>query len=144
MSETRDEAARTELRITSEEARHVADLLRYAVSLNTTAGLLSPTQRRLATSTYKAVELAALVLEGRSFDEAVEESNRNWTGSLEEDHRRALELLQQNRDALREAMSGRLSPELIAEYLEVQEDQFLELVRQTNTAEESGPEEREG
>ena len=138
MSETRDEAARTELRITSEEARHVADLLRYAVSLNTTAGLLSPTQRRLATSTYKAVELAALVLEGRSFDEAVEESNRNWTGSLEEDHRRALELLQQNRDALREAMSGRLGPELLAEYLEVQEDQFLELVRQKNTAHKQG------
>jgi len=144
MSETRDEAARTELRITSEEARHVADLLRYAVSLNTTAGLLSPTQRRLATSTYKAVELAALVLEGRSFDEAVEESNRNWTGSLEEDHRRALELLQQNRDALREAMSGRLGPELLAEYLEVQEDQFLELVRQKNTAEKRGPDEQEG
>jgi hypothetical protein len=143
MSETRDEAARTELRITSEEARHVADLLRYAVSLNTTAGLLSPTQRRLATSTYKAVELAALVLEGRSFDEAVEESNRNWTGSLEEDHRRALELLQQNRDALREAMSGRLGPELLAEYLEVQEDQFLELVRQKNTAEKRGPDEQE-
>jgi hypothetical protein len=143
MSETRDEAARTELRITSEEARHVADLLRYAVSLNTTAGLLSPTQRRLATSTYKAVELAALVLEGRSFDEAVEESNRNWTGSLEEDHRRALELLQQNRDALREAMSGRLGPELLAEFLEVQEDQFLELVRQS-TAGKRGPEEQEG
>jgi hypothetical protein len=143
MSETRDEAARTELRITSEEARHVADLLRYAVSLNTTAGLLSPTQRRLATSTYKAVELAALVLEGRSFDEAVEESNRNWTGSLEEDHRRALDLLQQNRDALREAMSGRLGPELLAEFLEVQEDQFLELVRQKNTAEKRDPEEQE-
>ena len=144
MSETRDEAARTELRITSEEARHVADLLRYAVSLNTTAGLLSPTQRRLATSTYKAVELAALILEGRSFDEAVEESNRNWTGSLEEDHRRALELLQQNRDALREAMSSRLGPELLAEFLEVQEDQFLELVRQKNIAEKRGPEEQEG
>ena len=143
MSETRDEAARTELRITSEETRHVADLLRYAVSLNTTAGLLSPTQRRLATSTYKAVELAALVLEGRSFDEAVEESNKIWTGSLEEDHRRALELLQQNRDALREAMSGRLGPELLAEYLEVQEDQFLELVRQKNTAEKRGPDEQE-
>ncbi len=144
MSETRDEAARAELRITSEEARHVADLLRYAVSLNTTAGLLSPPQRRLATSTYKAVELAALILEGRTFDEAVEESNRNWTGSLEEDHRRALELLQQNRDALREAMSGRLGPELLAEFLEVQEDQFLELVRQKNTAEKRDPEEQEG
>ena len=138
------ETAPTELRITAEEARRIADLLRYTISLNTTAGLVSPTQRRLATSTYKAVELAALVLEGRSFDEAVEESNRNWTGSLEEDHRRALELLQQNRDALREAMSGRLGPELLAEFLEVQEDQFLELVRQRNTAEERSPEEREG
>src|ERR671916_1751073 len=144
MSETRDEAARTELRITSEEARHVADLLRYAVSLNTTAGLLSPTQRRLASPTYKAVELAALILEGKSFEEAVEESNRTWTGSLEEDHRRALEFLQQKRDALREAMSGRLGPELLAEYLEVQEDQFLELIRQKNMAEKRGPEEREG
>ena len=138
MSETRDEAARTELRITSEEARHVADLLRYAVSLNTTAGLLSPTQRRLATSTYKAVELAALVLEGKSLEEAVEESNRNWTGSLEEDHRRALELLQQTRGALIEAMSGRLGPELLAEYLEVQENQFVELVRQNYTAQKQG------
>jgi hypothetical protein len=139
MPETRDEATRAELRITSEEARHVADLLRYAVSLNTTAGLLSPTQRRLATSTYKAVELAALVLEGKSFEEAVEESNRNWTGSLEEDHRRALELLQQTRGALIEAMSGRLGPELLAEYLEVQEDQFVELVRQKNIAQKQGP-----
>ncbi|HEX2182082.1 MAG TPA: hypothetical protein VHH10_07330 [Rubrobacteraceae bacterium] len=139
MPEIQDEAGRTELRITSEEARYVADLLRYAVSLNTTAGLLSPTQRRLATPTYRAAELAALILEGRSFEEAVEESNRNWTGSLEEDHRRALELLQQKRDALREAMSGRLGPELLAEYLEVREDQFLELVRQKNTAVEKGP-----
>jgi hypothetical protein len=143
MPGTRDEADRTELRITGEEARHVADLLRYAVSLNTTAGLVSPTQRRLATSTYKAVELAALVLEGKTFEEAVEESNKNWTGSLEEDHRRSLELLQQNRDALREAMSGRMTPELLAEYLEVQENQFLELVRQ-NAAQKSRPQAPEG
>ena len=143
MSETRDEAGRTELRITGQEARHVADLLRYAVSLNTTAGLISPTQRRLATSTYKAVELAALVLEGKTFEEAVEEANNNWTGSLEEDHRRALELLQQKRDTLKEAMSGRLDPELLAEYLEVQENQFLELVR-PNTAKKRSPEERKG
>src|ERR687890_208710 len=126
MPETPDEAGRAELRITSEEARHVADLLRYAVSLNTTAGLLSPTQRRLATPTYKAVELAALVLEGKTFEEAVEESNRIWTGSLKEDHRRALELLYKERDALREAMSGRMTSEQLAEYLEVQENQFLE------------------
>ncbi|HEX4993130.1 MAG TPA: hypothetical protein VFV45_07835 [Rubrobacteraceae bacterium] len=143
MSETRDEAGRTELRITEQEARHVADLLRYAVSLNTTVGLISPTQRRLATSTYKAVELAALVLEGKTFEEAVEEANNVWTGSLEEDHRRALELLQQKRDTLKEAMSGRLDPELLAEYLEVQENQFLELVR-PNTAKKRSPEERKG
>ncbi len=139
MPETRGEANRTELRITGEEARHVAALLRYAISLNTTAGLVSPTQRRLATSTYKAVELAALILEGKTFDEAVEESDRVWTGSLEEDHQRALELLQKNRETLREAMSGRLPPERLAEYLEVQESQFLELIR-PNTAKKQGPE----
>ena len=143
MSETRDEAGRTDLRITEQEARHVADLLRYAVSLNTTVGLISPTQRRLATSTYKAVELAALVLEGKTFEEAVEEANNTWTGSLEEDHHRALELLQQKRDTLKDAMSGRLDPELLAEYLEVQENQFLELVR-PNTAKKRSPEERKG
>ena len=143
MSETRDEAGKTELRITEQEARHLADLLRYAVSLNTTVGLISPTQRRLATSTYKAVELAALVLEGKTFEEAVEEANNNWTGSLEEDHRRALKLLQQKRDTLKEAMSGRLDPELLAEYLEVQENQFLELVR-PNAAKKQSPEERKG
>ena len=144
MEVDRSDTGQARLRITTEEARHVANLLRYAVSLNTTAGLLSPTQRRLASPTYKAVELAALILEGKSFEEAVEESNRTWTGSLKEDHRRALEFLQQKRDALREAMSGRLGPELLAEFLEVQEDQFLELVRQKNTAEKRDPEEQEG
>jgi hypothetical protein len=124
---------RVRLRITAEEARRVADLLRYAISLNTTTGLVFPTQRRLATSTYRAVELAALVLEGKSFEKAVEESNKTWTGSLEEDHRRALELLQRQRDALRQAMSGYLPPGQLAEYLEVSQDQFLELVR-PNTA----------
>jgi hypothetical protein len=142
MEVDRSDTGQARLRITTEEARHVANLLRYAVSLNTTAGLLSPTQRRLATPTYKAVELAALILEGKSFEEAVEESNRTWTGFLEEDHRRALEFLQQKRDALREAMSGRLGPELLAEYLEVQEDQFLELIRQKDTVENRGPEEQ--
>ena len=125
MPETQDETTRAELQITDEEARRIAALLRYAVSLNTTVGLVSPTQRRLATSTYKAVELAALVLEGKTFEEALEESDKQWTGSLEEDHRRALELLEKERDALREAMSGHLPPE----YLEVAQDQFLELVR---------------
>ena len=143
MPETQDETTRTELLITSEEARRVAALLRYAVSLNTTVGLVSPTQRRLATPTYKAVELAALVLEGKAFDEAVEESNKKWTGSLEEDHRRALELLEKERDALRQAMSGHLTPEQLAEYLEVAQDQFLELVR-PNTARQGDPREPKG
>jgi hypothetical protein len=140
MPEIRNETAHTKLRITREEAQHVANMLRYAVSLNTTAGLVSPTQRRLATTTYKAVELAALVLEGKTFDEAVEESGKTWTGSLEEDHRRALELMQKQRDSVRQAMSGRLPPEQSAEYLEVSQDQFLELVR-PNTAKRSRPEE---
>jgi hypothetical protein len=144
MPEARNEAAPAKLRITREEAQYVADLLRYAVSLNTTAGLVSPTQRRLATSTYKAVELAALVLEGKTFDEAVEGSNKTWTGSLEEDHHRALELLQRQRDALREAMADRLTPEQTAEYLEVSQDQFLELVRPISAAKGSPPNESRG
>ena len=127
MPETSNETARAELRITAEEARRIADLLRYAISLNTTAGLVSPTQRRLAT--YRAVELAALVLEGKSFEEAVEGSSKTWTGSLEEDHRHAIELLQRERDTLKQAMANHLPPERIAEYLEVSQEQFLQLVR---------------
>jgi hypothetical protein len=143
MPGTSNETARTDVRITAEEARRVADLLRYAISLNTTAGLVSPTQRRLATSTYRAVELAALVLEGKTFEEAVEESSKAWTGSLEEDHRRALELLDEQRDTLKQAVSGRLSPEQTAEYLEVSQDQFLELVR-PNFTRKGGTEKPEG
>jgi hypothetical protein len=143
MPETRDEADRTELRITGEEARRVAALLRYAISLNTTVGLVSPTQRRLATSTYRAAELAALILEGKTFEEAVEEADKRWTGSLEEDHNHALALLQQNRDTLREAMSGRMTPEQLAEYLEVQENQFLEMIK-PKTAKKGGPEAPDG
>ena len=136
------ETTRAQLKITEDEARRVANLLRYAVSLNTTAGLVSPTQRRLASSTYKVVELAALILEGRTFEEAIEESNKAWTGSLEEDHRRALQVLESERDALRGAMSARLTPEQLAEYLEVAQDQFLELVRQ-NVAKRTGAETHE-
>ena len=66
MPDVPNETNRTELRITGEEARSVTALLRYAISLNTPVGLFSPTQRRLATPTYKAVELAALVLEGKT------------------------------------------------------------------------------
>jgi hypothetical protein len=137
------ETTRAQLKISEDEARCVASLLRYAVSLNTTAGLVSPTQRRLASSTYKAVELAALILEGRTFEEAMEESNKAWTGSLEEDHRRALQVLESERDALRDAMSARLTPEQLAEYLEVAQDQFIELVRQ-NVAKRTGTGTHEG
>ncbi len=143
MPDTSDETARAELRITAEQARLIADLLRYAISLNTTAGLVSPTQRRLATSTYRAVELATLVLEGKTFEEAAEESSKTWTGSLEEDHRHALELLQRERDALKQAMSNHLPPEKIAEYLEVPQDQFLQLLRPDFMRKED-PEKSEG
>ena len=142
MPDPNDKTARAQLKITEDEARRVANLLRYAVSLNTTAGLVSPTQRRLASSTYKTVELAALILEGRTFEEAIEESNKAWTVSLEEDHRRALQVLESERDALRDAMSSRLTPEQLAEYLEVAQDQFLELVRQ-NVAKGTGTETHE-
>ncbi len=125
----RQETHQAELRVTPEEARSIASLLRYAISLNTTAGLVSPTQRRLATSTYRAVELAALVLEGKALDEAIQESDQTWTGSLAKDHLHAIELLATERDALRQAMSGLLSPEQLADYLEITQDQFLELVR---------------
>jgi hypothetical protein len=40
-------------------------------------------------------------------------------------------------------MSGRLTPELLAEYLEVQENQSLELVR-PNTAKKRGAEQPKG
>ena len=125
----RPEPHRAELRITPEEAHSIASLLRYAVSLNTTAGLVSPTQRRLATPTYRAVELAALVLEGKPLDEAVRRSEGAWTGSLAQDHLRALRLLEAQREALREAMSSLLTPEQLAEYLEIAQEQFLELLR---------------
>lgn len=128
MSEAPEER-QSEVRIPAEEAQRIASLLRYAVSLNTTAGLASPAERRLATPTYKAAELAALVLEGKPFDEAVEQANETWTGSLEQDHRRAMELLEQNREFLRQSMSGRMSPQQLTEFLEVTQDQFLELTR---------------
>ncbi len=112
------------------------------MSLNTTVGLVSPTQRRLATSTYRAAELAALVLEGKPLDAAIQLSDQAWTGSLAEDHLRAIQLLERERDALREAMSSLLTPEQLAEYLEIPQNQFLELLR-PNTAKKphtEGPE----
>ena len=123
-----DEAPSAELGVSPEEARHVANLLRYAISLNTAVGLVRA-ERRLSSSTYRAVELAALVLEGKPFHEAAQEAADAWTGSLEEDHRRALQLLQTQREALTQAMTGRLTPEQLAQYMEVNADEFLELVR---------------
>jgi hypothetical protein len=128
-TEKESEAASAELRVTNEEARRIASLLRYVVSLNTTVGLISPTQRRLATPTYRAVELAALILEGKSFEEAAREAEDAWTGCLEEDHHRALELLQTTRDTLQSAVTGAMGPEQFAEYLEISQQQFLELVK---------------
>jgi hypothetical protein len=130
VSESRKEPARAELRITPEDARSIASLLRYAISLNTTAGLVSPTQRRLATSTYRAAELAALVLEGMPLDEAVLTADHTWTGSLEKDHTLALELLEKERETLRDVLSNHLTPEQLADYLEIKEEQFLDLLRQ--------------
>jgi hypothetical protein len=123
------ETGSVELRVTNEEARRIASLLRYVVSLNTTVGLISSTQRRLATPTYRAVELAALILEGKSFEEAAREAEDAWTGCLEEDHHHALELMQTTRDTLQSAMTGPMDPEQFAEYLEISQQQFLELVK---------------
>ncbi len=120
---------RGEVRIPAEEGREVARLLRYAVGLNTAAGLVSPTARRLATPTYRAVELAARLLEGESFEEAARGAEEAWTGSLKDDHRRALELVRSHHAALRDAMSCRMTPERCAEFLEISENQFLELLR---------------
>ncbi len=124
----RDEAPSAKLGVSPEEARHVANLLRYAISLNTAVGLVRA-ERRLSSSTYRAVELAALVLEGKPLNEAAQEAADAWTGSLEEDHRRALQLLQTQREALTQAMSGHLTPEQLAQYMEVNADEFLELLR---------------
>ncbi len=126
---SRGEADRVQLLVSPEEARHVANFLRYAVSLNTTVGLVSPTQRRLATPTYRAVELAALILEGKSFEDAAREAEDAWSGRLEEDHHRALELIQTTRETLQSAMTGPMAPEQFAEYLEISQQQFLELVK---------------
>ncbi len=128
-----DETPAAKLGISPAEARHVANLLRYAISLNTAVGLVRA-ERRLSSSTYRAVELAALVLEGKTFEEAAQEAANAWTGSLEEDHRRALNLLQTQREALTQAMSGHLSPEQLAQYMEVNADEFLELVRPRTAA----------
>ena len=134
-----DEAPSAKLGVSPEEARHVANLLRYAISLNTAVGLVRA-ERRLSSSTYRAAELAALVLEGKTFEEAAQEAANAWTGSLEEDHRRALALLKTQREALMQAMSGHLNPEQLAQYMEVNADEFLELVRpKTPSSQQTDP-----
>lgn len=121
---------RAELKISAEQARGIAELLRYVVSLNTTAGLISPTERRLTTPTYRAVELAARALEGETFEEALEGSESAWTGSLEQDYQRCLQLLlEANQKALRDAMSALLRPDRFAKYVTISQEQFLELVK---------------
>ncbi len=121
---------RAELKISAEQARGIAELLRYVVSLNTTAGLISPTERRLTTPTYRAVELAARALEGETFEEALKGSESAWTGSLEQDYQRSLEvLLEANRKALHDAMAALLRPDRFAQYLTISQEQFLELVK---------------
>lgn len=124
------EGDRAELKISEEQARAIAELLRYVVSLNTTAGLLSPSERRLTTPTYRAVELAARALEGETLEEALEHSETSWTGSLEHDYARALDLLlEANRKALHDAMAALLRPDRFAQYVTISQEQFLELVR---------------
>lgn len=121
---------RAELKISTEEARTIAELLRYVISLNTTAGLLSPTERRLTTPTYRAVELAARTLEGETLEEAIQGSESTWTGSLTQDYQRSLDvLLEANRNALHDAMSALLRPDRFAQYLTISQEQFLELIR---------------
>jgi alkylation response protein AidB-like acyl-CoA dehydrogenase len=85
--------------------------------------------RRIATPTYRAVELAALILEGKTLEEATREAEAVWTGSLKEDHHRALELVQSTEDVLQSAMAGRLGLAQLAEYFEISKEQFLELIK---------------
>ena len=121
---------RAELKISAEQARAIAELLRYVISVNTTAGLLSPTERRLTTPTYRAVELAARTLEGETLEEALQGSESSWTGSLEHDHGRCLDLLlAANRKAVHDAMAPLLRPDRFAQYLTISQEQFLELVK---------------
>jgi hypothetical protein len=127
--EIEEEIESAELRVTSEEARKIASLLRYVVSLNTTVGLVSPTERRLATPTYRAVELAALILEGKTFEEASREAEAAWTGYLQDDHRHALDLVQTTREDLQSATTERMGPKQFAEYLEISQEQLLELIK---------------
>ncbi len=129
MAEKEEVSHRAELRITEEEAQQVADLLRYAVSLNTTVGLGSATERRLATPTYRAMELAAQILEGKTFDEAAQAAAEAWTGSLKEEYQRALELVQSSQKAIRQVMAQYMQPEQFAQYLEVSQKQYLELLK---------------
>jgi hypothetical protein len=129
MAEKEEVAHRAELRITREQAQQIAGLLRYAISLNTTVGLVSPTERRLTTPTYRAMELAAQILEGKTFEEATQAAAAAWTGFLKEDYQHALELVQSSQEDIKQAMAQYMQPEQFAQYLEVSQKQFLELIK---------------
>lgn len=109
----------------------VAALLRYAMCLNVTVGLVSPTQRRLAANTQRAIELAARVLEGEEIDEALPAALQTWTGTLGTDHETALEVLRNTRKMLL-TDNPFLDDERVREMMEVAEDQLFDLLRLTH------------
>src|SRR4051794_18807340 len=111
MANKEAETGSAELDVTTEEACRIASMQRYVISLNATVGLVSPTERRIATPTYRAVELAALILEDKTLEETTREAKAAWTGSLSKEHHRALELVRSTQDVLHSTMAGRLGPE---------------------------------
>jgi hypothetical protein len=113
------ETERAELRVTSEEARRIASLLRYAIQPEYHGWARLPRRPPPGDPPYRSVELATLVLEGKTAEEATQEAEAAWSGSLEEDHRRALELMQAHRDALQDAMAGLMGPEQFSKDLEI-------------------------
>lgn len=114
--------------MTATQAKVVAALLRYAMSLNVTVGLVSPTQRRLSGNTQHAIELAARVLEGEPLDEALRKALETWTGTLRTDHDTALDIVQNTRDTLL-TNNPFFSPKELSELMEIADDHLLDLMR---------------
>jgi hypothetical protein len=117
--------------VTAAQAKAVAVLLRYAMSLNVTVGLVSPTQRRLSGNTQRAIELAARVLEGEPLDEALRKALETWTGTLRADHDTALDIVQNTRDTLL-SDNPFFSPRELSELMEIADDHLLDLMRLSN------------
>ena len=117
-----------ELNVTAAQAKAVAALLRYAMSLNVTVGLVSPSQRRLSGNTQRAIELAARVLEGETLDEALPRALDTWTGTLATDHETALNVVRNTRETLL-TENPNFSPQQLQALMEVAEDQLLDLLR---------------